>query len=93
MEEKTVIDQAKSIVEGARQANYGPPEDNFRHIGTKWGVTLGIIQGWEPGDPIPSRVVALMMIDLKTCRDAFRPKDDNLVDICGYAYCASILKN
>jgi hypothetical protein len=85
---KCVLDEAKEIVDGARQANYGPPEDNFSAIGRKWAVTLDII-GWRPGDPIPPRIVALMMIDLKTCRDAFQPKRDNAVDIAGYVYCAS----
>jgi hypothetical protein len=84
-----ILDKAKLIVEGARQNSYGPPEDNFRVIGEKWGITLGIVRDLKIGDPIPPRIVALMMIDLKTCRDAFQSKEDNLVDICGYAYCAS----
>lgn len=83
----TILDEAKTIVEGARQKGYGPPEDNFTYIGKKWGVTLEILKDWKPGDPVPPRIVALMMIDLKTCRDAFQPKRDNLTDIAGYALC------
>lgn len=86
----TILDEARSIVDGARQADYGPPEDNFKGIGIKWSVTLSAAN-WKPGDPIPSRIVALMMIDLKTVRDAFQPKRDNLVDTCGYAYAASLI--
>jgi hypothetical protein len=90
--EVTILDDAREIVDGARQSNYGPPEDNFFYIGEKWSTTLEIC-GWKPGSAIPPRIVALMMIDLKTCRDAFRPNRDNLVDISGYSYCASLLSD
>ena len=94
-EPKSIIDEAKEIVEGVRRENYGPPEDNFAWIGIKWGVTLGIIagRGWKPGDPVPAEIVALMMVDLKTTRQAFQRNRDNSVDIVGYAYAESRLKS
>ncbi len=91
--ELTILDRAKKIVDGDRQNDYGEPEDNFRVIGEKWGTTLGILEesppSWKPGEPIPPRIVALMMIDLKTCREAYKPVTDNSIDIAGYAYAMS----
>lgn len=84
-----ILDEARSIVSGARQAAYGPPEYNFSNIGEKWAATLRAA-GWLPNAPIPPRIVALMMIDLKVCRDAYQPKRDNLVDIAGYAYAVEL---
>lgn len=89
--EDNILVQAEKIVNGARQENYGPPENNFKVIGEKWASTLFAF-GYAPGMAIPPRIVALMMIDLKTCRDAFQPKEDNLVDIAGYSLCASKFK-
>lgn len=91
MTDKSILDEAREIVDGTRQDQYGSPEDNFTNIGVKWGVTLGILNDWQPGEPIPPRVVAMMMIDLKTCRDVFQNKRDNLVDISGYSYAASLI--
>jgi hypothetical protein len=34
-------------------------------------------------------MVAMMMVTVKTCREAYAPQRDNLVDIAGYADAAS----
>ena len=73
----TLADQAKAIVAGARQRDYGTPERNQEKIGKVWGALLGI------GD-IPPRMVGLLMVALKLVRDAFRPGDDNITDAHGY---------
>jgi len=73
----TLADQAKAIVAGARQRDYGTPERNLEKIGKVWGALLGI------GD-IPPRMVALLMTGLKLVRDAFRNGDDNITDAHGY---------
>ena len=78
-----VLDEAKRIVNGARNEDYGTPEDNFARIATMWSVILGT--------EVTPRQVATCMIALKLARDAFQPKRDNLVDIAGYAHCASTL--
>jgi hypothetical protein len=82
---KTVLDQAKEIVDGERAEAYGPVEDNFTNIGAVWSVLLDI-------DQISPRMVARMLIAMKLVRDCHFSKDDNLIDICGYSYCASKLK-
>lgn len=72
--------EAANLVTGARQKIYGDPIDSMTSIGRKWAATLGI-------SDIPPHKVALMMIDLKTCRAANgRRHRDNEVDICGFAH-------
>lgn len=80
--ELTILEQAKEIVDGRRQKDYGKPEDNFTRIGRVWGALLGL-------PDIPPRTVAMMMIAMKSVRDCHFAKADNLVDISGYAYAAS----
>lgn len=72
--------EARRIVSGDRPGQYGTAEDNFTRIGRKWGATLGL-------PDIPPETVALMMVDVKTCREAWRPKRDNRVDAIGYLLC------
>jgi hypothetical protein len=81
---KTILDEAREIVDGARQKAYGPPEDNFKDIALAWGTFLGI--------KITGQQVAEMMILLKAMRLRGNPNHwDSLIDIAGYAYCASLL--
>lgn len=80
----TILDEARAIVDGARQSDYGPPEDNFAKIGRVWGALLAI-------PDIPARTVANMLIGLKIVRDAHFPKRDNMIDAAGYAYAGSLL--
>lgn len=65
------------------QAQYGAPEDSFQGIAQAWSAYLGI--------HINKRQVAMMLILMKVMRDKNKTKRDNLVDIIGYAYCASKL--
>ena len=81
-----LLDRAKGIVIGARQAAYGSPERNLTRIGQAWGALLSL-------PPISPRKVGLMMITLKCIRDSFTPKEDNLVDIYGYANLIEQLKS
>lgn len=72
--------EARRIVSGDRPGQYGTAEDNFTRIGRKWGATLGV-------PDIPPETVALMMVDVKTCREAWLHKRDNVTDMIGYAIC------
>lgn len=87
--EESVLMEAERIVNGARQANYGSPEDNFANIARLWNgylVNKGITSQLAPLD------VAMMMILLKIARHVGgAPKRDNLVDIAGYALCADMI--
>ena len=77
------LEEAGRIVRGSREDTYGPAERNLSRIAELWSAYLSM--------PLTARQVAVMMVLLKASRDAFKPKHDNMVDICGYAYLADIL--
>lgn len=72
---------ANEIVNGARENDYGTPEDNFHAIAELWSSYLF--------SPIDKRDVANMMILLKIARTKTgTATDDCFVDMAGYAACA-----
>lgn len=82
-EHEDCLEEAGKIVRGNREDTYGPAERNLSRIAEMWSAYLSV--------PLTARQVAVMMVLLKASRDAFKPKHDNMVDICGYAYLADIL--
>lgn len=88
---ESVLDAAKKCVCGDREQDYGSPENNFMTIAQLWTDYLhGEFKDFgfmlDPGD------VAAMMILLKISRIASgNGKDDNWVDIAGYAACGGEL--
>lgn len=62
-----------------RQKQYGDSKPDFVRIAGLWSALLG--HEITPDD------VALMMILLKVSREKHAHKEDNLVDIMGYALC------
>lgn len=91
MTREEVLEQARKCVCGDREQNYGSPENNFGTIAGLWTSYLNsefknfnFMLG--PGD------VAAMMILLKVSRIASgNGKNDNWVDIAGYAACGGEL--
>ena len=82
MTREEILDTAKSIVCGERQDQYGNPEDNFERIADLWTSYLNADVMLQAAD------VACMMMLLKIARIATGTgKDDNWVDIAGYAAC------
>lgn len=79
----TVLDRAAKVVYGDRNRDYGDPEDNFADVAATWSAALG----W----PCTAEDVGLAMILMKVVRHRHRAKEDNLVDIAGYAECLSRL--
>ena len=72
------------IVNQARQAVYGPPEDNFANIAKMQEVM------WQVHDPL-MRVIALALCT-KLARLIKSPKDfDTWLDIAGYARTAMMV--
>lgn len=65
----------------AKPEEYGMPENAFGLIADLWSDYLNV--GIEPAD------VANMMILLKIARNKHGKKDDNWVDIAGYAACGA----
>lgn len=84
MRREEVLDKAKEIVTGARQATYGTPEDSFTTIAGLWGSYLG--------KDLSTKDVAMLMVLLKVARSkGDAGYSDNYVDIAGYAACAGEL--
>lgn len=78
MSRNDILDSAKTIINGERQGTYGNAEDSFSVIANLWTSYLG--QAIYPQD------VANMMILMKVARNSSGVyKDDNWIDICGYA--------
>lgn len=73
-----ILDKAKSIINGERQGTYGAAEDSFAVIAQLWTAYLG--------KEITSADVANLMILMKVARNHSGVyKDDNWIDIAGYA--------
>ena len=87
-----ILDEAKNIVTGFRETSYGSPEDNFELIAELW--TAYVHKRWSLSrvQYICAEDVTNMMILLKVARNATgRGKDDNYIDIAGYAACGGEL--
>lgn len=78
MNKNDILDKAKTIINGERQGTYGHAEDSFGVIAKLWSAFLG--------KELSSADVANMMILMKVARNSSGVyKDDNWIDICGYA--------
>lgn len=78
-----ILKEADSLIHGDRNNSYGSYERESERIAKGWSLILGI--------EVKPEQVPLMMIWLKVSREAFRHKQDNLVDIAGYAGLAAEL--
>lgn len=79
--EPHVCDEAKRLTQTDRRSVYPPPRDDFTRVGRMWAAILDL------PEPVPPRVVGLMMIAVKISRETHRHKRDSVVDIAGYAAC------
>ena len=80
-----ILEEASSIINGARQEEYGKPEISFEKIADYWSTYLK--------HPISAQDVSLMMILLKVARvpEGKKASHDTMVDIAGYAAIGSTL--
>lgn len=73
--------EAARIITGARDEQYGGPEENFGRIAKIWSVIFGI--------EVTKEEVAMAMVAVKMARysskSGFQP--DTWIDIAGYAGC------
>ncbi len=83
--EKTILEEAQGLVTGARDENYGPPEDNMLH--TAQGINFILDGKMKDGCKVEDYDVAMIMMVLKLSRECFKHQRDNPVDIAGYAHC------
>lgn len=72
-----ILDKAKACVVGDREQDYGSPESNFGRIAEFWTTYLG-------KEVTPTDVAAMLKIARIASGHA---KDDNWVDLAGYAAC------
>lgn len=79
----SIIDEAKSIILGDRQQDYGDMSDSFNRIAGMWSAYLN--------KHIDALDVAKMMILLKVSRAKNNNHRDSYVDIVGYVECADTL--
>lgn len=93
MNRETVLETAKKCVCGDREQDYGNPERNFETIAELWEAyllnkfTSRELVCIEPHD------VAAMMALVKISRiSSGQCKDDNWVDLAGYAACGAELQ-
>lgn len=83
---RELLEQATSIVTGARAAVYGGPEDNFRRIANLWNAYIADTRHVDV-DLQPHDVAALMIL-MKVARLEESPGHfDSWLDVAGYAAC------
>lgn len=75
-----ILDIAKQTVSVDRNQQYGEPEDNFSRIAHYWTVYLD--------KKVTAADVGRMMVLFKVARAQAGAKDDNYIDMAGYAACA-----
>lgn len=82
MNREECLKEAYEITNGARDKQYGNPEDCFLRIANLWTAYVDGKVGFLPAD------VAAMLALLKIARIANCPiKEDSWVDLAGYAAC------
>ena len=85
MNKSEILKTAENIVNGDREKQYGKAEDNFNTIANLWADYLSAKDG--PTDIKPKDVAAMLAL-LKIARIASgHAKEDNWVDLAGYAAC------
>lgn len=92
MTRKDVLAAAEKCVCGDREQDYGTPEDSFQVIANLWADYL---QGCGVQlDFLEEEDVAAMMALLKIARIATgHGKDDNWIDLAGYAACGGEIES
>jgi hypothetical protein len=80
---QNILEEANELVNGARQAAYGHPLDDFTRTAKMWSAILG--------HEVTAGQVGLCMCALKISRQVNRQKRDNLVDLAGYACTVSMV--
>ena len=85
-ESLSILREAMDIVGGARKAEYGDQRVNFQKYADIATLMLDSADLEAlAGGRISSAVVVKVLMAVKLGRHAFKPKRDNVVDLCGYA--------
>lgn len=79
------FEQARQLIRGQREKDYGDKLTNFTHIARSWNALLS---KRIPGINLTAEDVAAMMIVMKLCRLQHSPDHaDSILDVAGYAGC------
>jgi hypothetical protein len=84
---QTVLETAATAVCGDRNDSYGPPMEDFKCQADMMSAYLTRTNG-QPVTVTPSDIAALMCL-VKLARQAHAPKQDNWIDLAGYAACGA----
>lgn len=84
MSHNSILTEAEDIVGGQRRIDYGPCTESFEVIADMWNTYLAGRTARLNGQD-----VAMLMALLKICRYRVSGTRDSLVDLAGYAECAS----
>ena len=91
MNKSEILKTAENIVNGDREKQYGKAENNFNTIANLWADYLSVKV--EPTDIEPKDVAAMLAL-LKIARIATgHAKEDNWVDLAGYAACGGEIES
>lgn len=86
MKRSEILEAACRCVCGDREQEYGSPKSNFGKIAEFWSTYAGY--------PFDSKDVAAMLALLKIARIASgNAKDDNWIDLAGYAACGGEIES
>ena len=86
MKRKEILEAATKCVCGDREQDYGSPENNFNTIAKFWSAYKGC--EFDAVD------VAAMLALLKIARiSSGHAKDDNWIDLAGYAACGGEIES
>jgi hypothetical protein len=81
-EPETVLDEAKKLIYGGREKQYGPPKKSLTRIADFWQMYLYHKYGFTA--ELNAEDVCWMMTQLKMCREFNGCKRDSLTDAAGY---------
>ena len=91
MRKEDILEKAKGIITGERQNDYGEVEDNFQTIANLFNAYLKSKANRKK--EITAQDVAVLMILVKVARiSSGHHKDDNWIDIAGYAACGGSIE-
>lgn len=81
-----ILDIAAGLVNGDRNADYGPPTQDFSRSATM--LTAYLSDKLKPGARLEPHDIAVAVCCIKLSRLAWSPtKQDHWVDLAGYAQC------
>lgn len=79
----TILSKAYKIVHDDRQDDYGDITSSFKRAAK--------IASEMIGDELSPQDIVKVLIAIKLSRETYKHKEDNLIDLCGYAEILNIL--